>query len=206
VRRLRRRRNSGFSHVAETSHDGGNGLTAGRISPVVALRPSRRRRWNTAALLAGAVPLVLLVASVGDWRSPKDAGAIDHLLYLLLACAAGLLIRPAAASDGRQMSPQGLPTSHRLPASDSPSPPGSAGRPLAVLDVIVYRASRPEGRGDERQLRPFDTFCRISVTPTAAYRRLPCRDRLGDHFCPRDSEDSGCLCGLDCLVGDQGRA
>ncbi len=69
-------------------------LVATAVATTAASLPPARWLLLAVALLAGTVPFALLGIALGYWAPPKGALPLANLLYLVLAYAGGLWIRP----------------------------------------------------------------------------------------------------------------
>ena len=65
-----------------------------------------------ASVLLGAVPMALLGIAIGYWSTPKAALPVANILYMVLAFAGGLFIRPESMPDFLDGFSRVLPVRH----------------------------------------------------------------------------------------------
>ncbi len=112
-------------------------------------------RWLAlaAALLAGTVPFALLGIALGYWAPPRGALPIANLLYLLLAYAGGLWVRPGGLPRPVAAVSPYLPTralsDALVAAAAGPSPAWRSWLSLAVFAVVFGAAAALGYRRDE---------------------------------------------------------
>ena len=184
-------------------------MTAVAVTNAVALRAALGRR-SPLALLVGTVPFAFLGIALGYWAPAEAALPIANLLYLVLAYAGGLWIRPSGLPAAVAAVSPYLPTralsDALVAAAIGARVDWRAWAALGVFSLRLRRCSRSPATGATR-----GGGSREPGSSAHACRRLPYTSTALKLWWELfivlvDPQDPGLLRRLGRLVGDQGRA